>query len=87
MKKVKIELEQKLTYSEEMVVGVPDYLSANDLSILVEGILQNRPDVSPKDVAYILENEYELKIDKQSFNFPEQSSDSETEVFNVYDVK
>jgi hypothetical protein len=88
MKKVAIHVEETIRYDDEIIVIQPKEMSDEEFEKLLDKAeKKNRTfNGSAKDLASILDDTG-IKVESQSFSFPESPRDSELEIFDVRDVK
>ena len=87
MKKVEIQVEETTRYEDEIVVIQPEKMTDEEFEqILDVAERRNRSTNSgAKELAYDLKR-LGLKIESQTFNFPDSPRSSELEIINVRDI-
>jgi hypothetical protein len=88
MKKVEIQIQETLRYEDEIIIIQPEEMTDERFEeILDNAEKRNRQhEGGAKDLVSILSS-MGLKIESESFNFPESPRDSELEIINVRNVK
>jgi FKBP-type peptidyl-prolyl cis-trans isomerase (trigger factor) len=86
--KVRITVEETLKYTDEIVVEQPESMSDAEFDRIIEQAERNLGyDGTAKDLAYLLEERYGLKIVDQSENFPDSPMSNDFEIIDVMNVK
>jgi hypothetical protein len=83
MKKVVIQVEETIRYEDEIIVVQPQGMSDEEFeNALNKAEKKNKTyDGGAKDLASILDD-MGIKVESQSFNFPESPRDSELEIID-----
>jgi hypothetical protein len=84
MKKVVVHLEERLTYTDEITVEVPEAMTEAQIDAYVETAVSdaNSMEGGAKTVAWILEGRYKLGVEHAS-SFPESPRSSEVEFVDL----
>ncbi|QIW88663.1 hypothetical protein P59_065 [Bacillus phage P59] len=86
--KVRITVEETLKYTDEIIVEQPESMSDADFDKVIEQAERSVGyDGTAKDLAYVLEERFGLKIVDQSENFPENPMSNDFEIIDVMNVK
>ncbi|MFJ5625423.1 hypothetical protein ACIQD3_22600 [Peribacillus loiseleuriae] len=88
MRKVCIQIEEKICYEEEIIVIQPNNMSDDEFEKALEKAEKetNLYEGGAKDMASILRNAG-ITVESESFNFPDNPRDSELEIIDVRDAK
>lgn len=85
MIKVKLIIEEKLTYTHEVIVERPDDMDDEEFEATIDELSNKYSDDSADDMIYGIKKEF--KIVSQSSGFPERPDWSECEITDTEDVK
>jgi hypothetical protein len=85
--KVRLQIEEVLTYQSEIVVVQPGDMSDEQFEGILEKVERDSRNESVKDIAYALERDYGIKVEEISTEFPDSPSGSEVEIIDVSNVK
>ncbi|SHN77571.1 hypothetical protein [Desulfitobacterium chlororespirans] len=83
--KVKIVVEETLTYIDEIIIIQPETMSDEELEQIIKRVEKQCREAS--DVAYVLESRYGLKVVERTDNFPESPDRSEIEITDIEEVE
>jgi hypothetical protein len=87
-KKIVVQVEERITYDEDIIITVPEDMPDELLEAYVETAVSDA-DASmggAKDISFILEDQYNLDVEHAS-SFPESPRSSELEIINFYTPK
>ena len=82
---VKITLQEKVTYTNEIIVKLPEFMSDEEFEEIIGKVEMECRSNSAKEVASILKNRYGIEIMELSSNFPENPDFSLIEITDIED--
>lgn len=85
--KVRITVEENVRYQSEIIIEQPETMSNDDLDEILSEAERSCRRESAKDVAYVLEERFGVKVLEVTTGFPDSPDDSELEIIDVSNVK
>lgn len=80
MAKATLQIEETVMYQEEVVLNIPENVSEEEFSKMLEELKKRTHVDSAKDIVHALKKEYGFVIEKQTNHFPDESSNHELEI-------
>lgn len=87
MKRIKLRIEESVTYESEGVIEVPDDLTESQLNTILDDTQKKVYDCQAGDVFYHLNRDHGFKTVSQSSGFPDSPSDSQLEITEYEEVE